>query len=477
MTEVDTERGRIALKLVSKHENGAEITRRGDRRALQGAVPERRPGRRRSARRATASARAAAAGGIAAAQRRSASPSSNEDVRAAGLATSPLRATSRPRRSCCCTASPSAGRSSTRLAAAARAAAAARRDRPSRASAPRRRSPGGGFDLGAVCERVEAAIARARARAAGAARATRSAAASRCATRPSGRERCARSSLIAPAGLIATGAVRPSWRRPRLHAAGRRADPRRDAADRRRSAGCASAPSRASSAIRATLDRALARELLMGAAQGRSTPAAGIEIVYAGLRDRLDALTLPDARRLGRARPRRLAALRRAAARRAARRAPALPARGRPRADVRGARRGRGGGPAPAPGCLRQTRLGWEHAFRVRSGCTGATRSPRSQRPHARRHLGARADGRLDRRLREPRRRDPPGAGRDRHAAQRAGHADLDRVQSRGIVTRRPRAEPRRAVQAAGRSRRGRRGARACRRTRRFDLRRARCAG
>ena len=31
----------------------------------------------------------------------------------------------------------------------------------------------------------------------------------------------------------------------------------------------------------------------MGAAQGRSTPAAGIEIVYAGLRDRLDALTLP----------------------------------------------------------------------------------------------------------------------------------------------------------------------------------------
>ena len=31
----------------------------------------------------------------------------------------------------------------------------------------------------------------------------------------------------------------------------------------------------------------------MGAAQGRSTPPAGIEIVYAGLRDRLDALTLP----------------------------------------------------------------------------------------------------------------------------------------------------------------------------------------
>ncbi len=41
------------------------------------------------------------------------------------------------------------------------------------------------------------------------------------------------------------------------------------------------------------LGPALARELLMGAAQGRATPAAGIEIVYAGLRDRLGALTLP----------------------------------------------------------------------------------------------------------------------------------------------------------------------------------------
>jgi pimeloyl-ACP methyl ester carboxylesterase len=41
------------------------------------------------------------------------------------------------------------------------------------------------------------------------------------------------------------------------------------------------------------LGKALARELLMGAALGRSTPAAGIEIVYAGLRERLDAITLP----------------------------------------------------------------------------------------------------------------------------------------------------------------------------------------
>ena len=43
----------------------------------------------------------------------------------------------------------------------------------------------------------------------------------------------------------------------------------------------------------AALDAELARELLQGAAHGRSTPAAGIEIVHAGLRDRLAALTMP----------------------------------------------------------------------------------------------------------------------------------------------------------------------------------------
>jgi pimeloyl-ACP methyl ester carboxylesterase len=32
---------------------------------------------------------------------------------------------------------------------------------------------------------------------------------------------------------------------------------------------------------------------MLGAARGRSTPPAGVEIVYAGLRERLDELTLP----------------------------------------------------------------------------------------------------------------------------------------------------------------------------------------
>ena len=110
--------------------------------------------------------------------------------------------------------------------------------------------------------------------------------------RPSGRARCARSRSSRPAGLIATGAVRPSWRRPRLHAAGR-ALTRAAMPLVASQAVCASAPSRASSATRRRSTRRLARELLQGAAHGRSTPAAGIEIVYAGLRDRLDALTLP----------------------------------------------------------------------------------------------------------------------------------------------------------------------------------------
>ena len=98
--------------------------------------------------------------------------------------------------------------------------------------------------------------------------------------------------LVAPAGLIATGAVRPSWRHPRVHALGRQVI---RAATPLIAALAAPARARVRSRRRrsAALDRPLARELLLGAAQGRSTPAAGIEIVYAGLRDRLDALTLP----------------------------------------------------------------------------------------------------------------------------------------------------------------------------------------
>ena len=145
--------------------------------------------------------------------------------------------------------------------------------------------PGGGFDLGVVCERVEAAIAElGLERPAMLGHSLGGGVTVRYAAERPGALRAV--ALVAPAGLIATGAVRPSWRHPRLHALGRVA--LRAAipliASRRRAA---RAGLRARRRRSASLDAALARELLMGAAQGRSTPAAGIEIVYAGLRDRL----------------------------------------------------------------------------------------------------------------------------------------------------------------------------------------------
>ena len=151
--------------------------------------------------------------------------------------------------------------------------------------------PGGGFDLGAVCERVEAAIAElGLERPALLGHSLGGGVAVRYAAERPGALRAL--TLIAPGGLIATGAVRPSWRRPRLHAVTRRvlraAIPVIAASSGLRERALArfvGDPSK--------LDATLARELLMGAAQGRSTPAAGIEIVYAGLSDRLDALTLP----------------------------------------------------------------------------------------------------------------------------------------------------------------------------------------
>jgi pimeloyl-ACP methyl ester carboxylesterase len=154
-----------------------------------------------------------------------------------------------------------------------------------------RRLPDGSFALGAVCERVEAAIGElGLERPALLGHSLGGGVAVRYAAERPGALRAL--ALIAPAGLIATGAVRPSWRRPLVHALGRQviraATPliasrlglRRRAFER-----VVGDP--------AAIDRALARELLLGAAQGRSTPAAGIEIVYAGLRDRLAALTLP----------------------------------------------------------------------------------------------------------------------------------------------------------------------------------------
>jgi pimeloyl-ACP methyl ester carboxylesterase len=153
------------------------------------------------------------------------------------------------------------------------------------------RLPGGGFELGAVCERVAAAIHELGfVRPALLGHSLGGGVAVRYAAERPGELRAL--TLIAPAGLIATGAVRSSWRHPRRHAVGRALirvatplvasqKPLRERAFAR----VVGNPSQ--------IDRALARELLMGAAEGRSTPAAGIEIVYAGLRDRLDALTLP----------------------------------------------------------------------------------------------------------------------------------------------------------------------------------------
>jgi pimeloyl-ACP methyl ester carboxylesterase len=152
--------------------------------------------------------------------------------------------------------------------------------------------PGGGFDLGTVCERIAAVVAElGLERPAMLGHSLGGGVAVRYAAERPGALRAL--TLIAPAGLIASGAVRPSWRRPRAHALGRGA----------LRAAIPLIVARRSLRERAfarvvgdphVLDRALARELLMGAAQGRATPAAGIEIVYAGLRDRLDRLTLPS---------------------------------------------------------------------------------------------------------------------------------------------------------------------------------------
>jgi len=151
--------------------------------------------------------------------------------------------------------------------------------------------PGGGFDLGAVCRRIETVVSELElerpamlGHSLGGGLAVRYAA-----ERPDAVRALV---LIAPAGLIATGAVRPSWRRPRAHALGRGAlrAARPVIASSRRLRGRAFARVVGDPA---SLDGGLARELLTGAAQGRSTPAAGIEIVHAGLRDRLHLLTPP----------------------------------------------------------------------------------------------------------------------------------------------------------------------------------------
>ena len=150
---------------------------------------------------------------------------------------------------------------------------------------------GGGFDLGVVCGRIEAVISElGLERPAMLGHSLGGGVSARYAADRPGALRAL--ILISPAGFIATGAVRPSWRRPRLHALGRAAlrlaiplIASRRGLRERAFARVVGDP--------ASLDAALARELMQGAAHGRSTPAAGIEIVYAGLRDRIAELTLP----------------------------------------------------------------------------------------------------------------------------------------------------------------------------------------
>jgi pimeloyl-ACP methyl ester carboxylesterase len=98
--------------------------------------------------------------------------------------------------------------------------------------------------------------------------------------------------LVAPAGLIATGDVRRSWRLPLVHRASRElsgvAAPllaHSDALRRRAFARLVADP--------AALDEQTMRDLALGSRAGRSTGAAGTAIVHQGLRDRIDRLAIP----------------------------------------------------------------------------------------------------------------------------------------------------------------------------------------
>jgi pimeloyl-ACP methyl ester carboxylesterase len=98
--------------------------------------------------------------------------------------------------------------------------------------------------------------------------------------------------LMAPAGLIATGDVRRSWRLPLVHGAGRELTrvvapvlPHSSALRRRAFARLVADP--------LALDERTVRELARGSQVARSTGAAGTAIVHAGLRDRIDRLRVP----------------------------------------------------------------------------------------------------------------------------------------------------------------------------------------
>jgi pimeloyl-ACP methyl ester carboxylesterase len=98
--------------------------------------------------------------------------------------------------------------------------------------------------------------------------------------------------LLAPAGLIATGEVRRAWRLPLLHRLGRELTravapllPRSEALRQKAFSRLVADPS--------ALDARTMAELAKGSLLGRSTGAAGTAIVHAGLRDRIDRLTMP----------------------------------------------------------------------------------------------------------------------------------------------------------------------------------------
>jgi pimeloyl-ACP methyl ester carboxylesterase len=98
--------------------------------------------------------------------------------------------------------------------------------------------------------------------------------------------------LLAPAGLIATGDVRRSWRQPLLHRASRELTrmavpllPHSEWLRQRAFARLVADP--------LALDEQTMRELALGSRLGRSTGAAGTAIVHAGLRDRIDRLRIP----------------------------------------------------------------------------------------------------------------------------------------------------------------------------------------
>jgi len=105
-------------------------------------------------------------------------------------------------------------------------------------------------------------------------------------------DRVLRLALVSPAGLIATGGVRPSWRYPILHSASRvlaaLVGPRVAGSERLRRrllSGLVYDP--------LALSDEEVRDLVEGSRLGLSTPAAGTAIVYAGLASRLPSLRMP----------------------------------------------------------------------------------------------------------------------------------------------------------------------------------------